>query len=138
MSDLDLSLINKYLKGRVSVLVVEDEVINQRIATLILNKAGISADIACDGQQALEMFEQKYYDLVYMDYLMPKLNGVETAEKLLNSDRKKPYIIALSASVTKESVDQYFEVGMKDFISKPYTQVSIINSLNKYIQHAFM
>lgn len=138
MSDLDLTLINKYLKGRISVLVAEDEHINQRIATLILNKTGVSVDVASDGQEVLDMYEQKQYDLIYMDYLMPKLNGVDAAKVLLSTYDKKPYIIALSASVTKESVDEYYNAGMKDFISKPYTQVSIVNSLNKYIQHTFM
>lgn len=138
MSDLDLTLITKYLKGRVSVLVAEDEMINQRIATLILGKTGLKIDIANNGEEVLEMFKNKFYDIVFMDYQMPKLNGVETTKLLLESQEKKPYIIALTANVAEEKLLDYYQAGMRDLIAKPYTAVGIVNGLNRYIENNYM
>ena len=138
MADLDLTLITKYLKGRISILVAEDEMINQRIASLILGKIGLSVDIAKDGEEVLKMFESKYYDVVLMDYQMPKLNGVETAKKLLDIQNKKPYIIALTANTAEDHILQYYQAGMRDFIPKPYTAPAIVEGLNRYIQNNYM
>lgn len=138
VQDLDLSLISKYLKGRVSILVAEDEKINQRIATLILGKIGLQVDIANDGEEVLEMFQKKFYDIVLMDYQMPKLNGIETAKRLLEVQKKKPYVIALTANTAEDNILQYYQAGMRDFIAKPYTAQVIVDGLNRYIQNNYM
>jgi len=76
------------------------------------------------------------YDLIFMDYHMPKLDGVEATKKIREKFSKKPIIVSLSASVMKDEVERYLKSGMNDSISKPISQADLISIFNKYFPKA--
>ena len=113
------------------ILLVEDNLVNQKVASGFLKKLGIVADLAVNGQECLSALENKTYDLVIMDCHMPVMDGYEATKKIIEKyGNNKPKIVALTASTMKEDVEHCFEVGMDDFISKPVT----IDTLNKVLQ----
>lgn len=102
------------------VLLVEDNVMNQQVATILLSRNGVEVDIAEDGQQAVDMVQQYSYDFVLMDCQMPIMDGYEATLNIRQIlDLKNLPIIALTANVMTEDVKRIVEVGMDDYISKP-------------------
>ncbi|MDR0381297.1 MAG: response regulator [Oscillospiraceae bacterium] len=108
--------------GRVDVLVVDDNVINLKVALVYLSKCGIRADAADSGEAALKMVRNKHYDLVFMDHMMPEMDGLEATARIraLDDDwcRQMP-IVAFTANAVSGAREMFLESGMNDFISKP-------------------
>jgi len=106
--------------SKLSVLLVEDNAINLKVATGFLKKLGISPDIAKNGLECITKVKANSYDIILMDCQMPLMDGYEATEKIraLKSEHR-PMIVALTASAIKEEVDKCFSVGMDKFLSKP-------------------
>ncbi len=102
------------------ILVAEDNDINARLATRILEKAGHSVCVARDGDQALRAFAQAEWDVVLMDVQMPVMDGVEAARQIrrLPGGKSTP-IIALTANAMAGDRERYLAAGMNDYLSKP-------------------
>ncbi|WP_170252768.1 CHASE domain-containing protein [Colwellia echini] len=118
----------------INILVVEDNKINQMIAQKQLSSLSVTCDLADDGQQALDYLNHNKPKLILMDLQMPVMDGF-TASKLIKSDSllKDIPIIILSASVGKEDKEKALELGIKDFINKPFQQADLHYVLNKYL-----
>ncbi|MDR0562775.1 MAG: response regulator [Spirochaetaceae bacterium] len=109
-------------KEDVSVLVVDDNSINLTVALGFLSAHKISADTALSGQEAIEKARKKQYDIIFMDHMMPEMDGIETAQHIRSLEGewfKKMPIIALSANAVSGACETFFEGGMNDFLSKP-------------------
>lgn len=122
-------------KENIKVLLAEDNLINQRVATKLLENIGFTIDIAQNGQEAINMAKQIPYDLIFMDMNMPVMDGLEATRKLRQlelSSPKKPIIIAMTANAMKEDKDRCLEAGMDDFISKPVTLDSARALIDKW------
>lgn len=129
-------------RGR-RILLAEDYEPNRQVATLHLEKAGFEIDTAIDGGEALELFTQKDYDLVFMDIQMPVMDGYETAaairayEKMRNarekSDRPPVAIIALTAHAIKEYTDRALRSGMNDVLLKPLKRRELYATCAKWL-----
>ncbi len=119
-----------------SVLLVEDNEVNQLVATGMLEKMGITPDIACDGVEALELVSKNKYDLILMDINMPNMDGYAATTEIRKKEDPKEHIpiIALTANVLQEDVDGYYKVGMDDFLAKPYSYKNIEACLKKWIK----
>ncbi|MDO3642600.1 ATP-binding protein [Mucilaginibacter sp. L3T2-6] len=105
-----------------SILLAEDNKMNQLIAGKTFKKIGYDIDIADNGRMAIEMAEEKNYDLIFMDIQMPEMDGLQAAEYLLKKYRDIcPPIIAMTANVLSEDEEKCRAAGMCDFISKPFT-----------------
>jgi signal transduction histidine kinase/ActR/RegA family two-component response regulator len=106
---------------RLSVLIAEDDPTNYKLTKKLLSRFNITPDWAKNGRQAVEMAQQKDYDLIFMDLQMPVLDGFAATREILKSDegRKKPYITALTANVLGESRKACKSSGMDDFLAKP-------------------
>lgn len=117
----------KSLKG-LKVLLVEDNLINTRIAKQILEKWEIEVDVAQDGQIAIDKFRPGKYDLILMDLHMPNVDGFEASRTIRSKDKKIP-IVALTAAVKIQDKDKVLEAGMNEFVSKPFKP----NELHKLI-----
>ncbi|MEM6783597.1 MAG: response regulator [Bacteroidota bacterium] len=108
------------------VLVVEDNAVNQRVVTLMLERLGHRADCVGDGVEALEVLERVPYDVVLMDLRMPRMDGIETTRRL-RADRSgpQPPIVAMTADVTPDKREACLAVGMDDFLGKPVAQPAL-------------
>jgi CheY-like chemotaxis protein/HPt (histidine-containing phosphotransfer) domain-containing protein len=115
-----------------SVLLVEDNEVNRRIALAFLASAGHSVTVCVDGESALEAMAKADYDVLLMDIQMPGIGGLETARRIRSlGDAKKARvpILAMSASVREEDSRSYFAAGMNGIIGKPLRREAVNNLL---------
>ena len=102
------------------ILVAEDEPMNQEVARGLLENAGLVVDLADDGQQALDMAQQKEYALILMDMQLPNLNGVEATQAIrAHPGYRQTPILALTANAYDEDRQACLDAGMNDHIAKP-------------------
>ena len=116
------------------VLIVEDNLVNQKIAYLILQKLGYEADVANDGAAAVERMAQMTYDLILMDLHMPKMDGLTATQLIREMAIPQPYILAMTADVMPEERQACFNAGMNEHLSKPLRVkelVEIITNLDQ-------
>lgn len=121
----------------ISILIAEDNLINQKVAIRILERLGLSADIAQDGQHAIDMVQEKEYDLIFMDMEMPVMDGLEATRKIRLIEKslpKIPKIIAMTANALQGDREQCLQAGMDDFVSKPITVESLKTILKKWFR----
>ncbi|WP_207429069.1 two-component regulator propeller domain-containing protein [Pedobacter sp. SYSU D00535] len=113
------------------ILIAEDNLINQKLALRVLSKLGYQAEIANNGKEAVQMMEQKGYDLILMDMLMPEMDGLEATRKIRASLPKQPEIIAMTANALPEDRETCLAAGMNEYISKPIRLENLIDLLKK-------
>jgi two-component system sensor histidine kinase/response regulator len=120
-------------RGR-RVLVAEDDPINREVALYLLKQAGLSADTAEDGKEALELTARNEYALILMDMQMPNVDGVE-ATRLIRAlpERKRVPIIAMTANAYEEDRTRCLQAGMSDFITKPVHPETLYASLLRWL-----
>jgi PAS domain S-box-containing protein len=120
----------------IPVLLVEDNLVNQKIAFFTLKKMGFQVDIAENGQEAVDKFSKTEYGLVLMDIQMPIMNGFDATEKIRTIEKKEnrtpSLIIALSANVLASDIQRCFEVGMNEFVSKPFSLTKLKEKIRNY------
>jgi signal transduction histidine kinase/DNA-binding response OmpR family regulator len=127
--------INKF-SGETQILVAEDDPINLLLITEVLGKMGFDIITAGDGEEALSMLNNHHPALIFMDINMPVMDGYQATElirQLPNGMSQIP-IIALTADAMKEDKEKCLEIGMNDFISKPFRLVEIESVLKKYLK----
>jgi two-component system sensor histidine kinase/response regulator len=112
-----------------NILIAEDNLINLKLATIVLNKLGYQPDVAKDGKQAVELFFAKHHDVVLMDIMMPEMNGLEATKVIRDTATFQPKIIALTANAMIEDRNICIEAGMDDYLSKPIDLSSLIKLL---------
>ena len=116
---------------RLRVLLAEDNVVNQRVALLMLDRLGYRADVAANGLEVLEAVARTPYDVVLMDVQMPELDGLGATGRLraeVAPDRQ-PWIIAMTASALAEDRERCLAAGMDDFLSKPVRREDLAAAL---------
>jgi len=119
-----------------SVLLAEDNVINQKVAQAILARVGCTVDVAENGVRAVAMAAAKAYDLILLDCQMPEMDGYEAAaaiRKLERGHRRTP-IVAATASAFLEDKARCLAAGMDDYISKPITKASLAAVLERWLK----
>ena len=127
----DYSNLSKEIQ--LKILLVDDDDICLATEGTLLKNMGYETDMAVDGQDALRACEKIHYDLVLMDIRMPVMNGIEATKEILKlTSKKPPIIIATTGDATVENIDNCLEVGMTDFISKPFRRKEIAYVLKKY------
>ncbi|MBE7368108.1 response regulator [Ramlibacter pallidus] len=116
------------------VLLVEDNEVNQIVATSFLRKVGMHVDVAGDGQSALERLDAAAYDVVLMDMHMPVLDGMEATRIIRrNAAHASLVVIALTASVLPADRQRCLAAGMNDFIPKPFEPAAMWQTLLKWV-----
>ncbi len=114
------------------VLLVEDNKINQEIILGLIGSSGINIDIANNGQEAIDMFNTKEYELILMDLQMPIMGGIE-ATKIIRKTNNDIPIIALTANAMKVDVQRTQDVGMNEHLNKPIEVDKLYHTLLKYL-----
>lgn len=114
------------------ILVVEDNKINQMITRKILEKHKVICEVADNGTLAVQMTEEKQFDLILMDIHMPGISGIEATKQIRNFNDQIP-IIALTAVTLDENLDEFYLNGFTDIIPKPYKTEEFFQKINKYL-----
>jgi PAS domain S-box-containing protein len=113
----------------IKVLVVEDIALNQLLMKTFLDDFGFEHDIAANGKIAINMLQEKSYDIVLMDLQMPEMNGFEAARYIRSILKYQIPIIALTADVTTADLEKCKAMGMNDYISKPVDEKLLYNKI---------
>jgi CheY-like chemotaxis protein len=118
-----------------SILVAEDNQMNQKVIMKTLSKLGYEADLAVDGMEALEFVDKKQFDVILMDVQMPKMDGLEATGLIKKRFPGRPVIIAMTANALPADVKICLDAGMDDYISKPFKLDDLVNKLEKWSAH---
>lgn len=117
-------------KHPLSILLAEDNTINQKVALRMLERLGYRADVAANGFEAIQALQRQQYGVILMDIQMPEMDGVEAAEKIRSlALEKQPHIIAMTANALKGDREKYLNAGLDDYISKPVRIADLIQVL---------
>ena len=121
--------------SNLKLLLVEDNIVNQKLAQAFFNKWGIVADLADNGLIALKLLEKTNYDLILMDLQMPEMDGYEATRHIRQNELTKHIpIIAMTAHALKGEVEKCMKIGMNDYISKPFAPTELLSKIIKYTQ----
>jgi signal transduction histidine kinase/ligand-binding sensor domain-containing protein/CheY-like chemotaxis protein/HPt (histidine-containing phosphotransfer) domain-containing protein len=103
------------------ILVAEDNVVNQKVMLLLLQRLGYAADVAADGEETLAALRRQRYDVILMDVQMPGMDGLEAARRIRDGwpAEERPRIIAVTANALREDREACLAAGMDDYLSKP-------------------
>jgi two-component system, sensor histidine kinase and response regulator len=117
------------------VLLVEDNVLNQEVATEILRSAGVIVDVTNNGKEAVEAVTNLYYDAVLMDIQMPIMGGYEATSLIRNNEKYKDLpIIAMTAHAIQGAKEECLAAGMNDYVSKPIDPDHLFSVIKKWIK----
>jgi signal transduction histidine kinase len=131
----NMNKINSSLSGK-RVLVIEDNDVNVMLLTMLLKKVGIIYDVAKDGDIGLQLFKNNQYDIVLTDINVPKLNGDEFAiivRQYTDEAKRKLPIIALTATIVQDDLDDYIAAGINEVLVKPFKQDELYAVIEKYV-----
>lgn len=145
MNVTDASVIENKIKAEVvpfknndsKILLVEDNLVNQKVACGLLKKIGLNADIAGNGQIALDKIAETKYDIVLMDCQMPVMSGYEATEAIRTNEEntnKHLTIIAMTANAMEGDKEECFTVGMDDYLPKPVKLDVLKEVLDKWLK----
>lgn len=117
------------------VLLCEDNEVNIKVASMILKRMNFEIDFAENGQEAVNKFLHVKYDIIFMDCMMPIMDGFEATKKIRQLEKENKmnhtFIIALTANATKEDQEKCYKCGMDDFISKPIKKELIESAVDR-------
>ncbi len=128
-------------RTRRRILVVEDNLVNQKVVVTTLYKRGYQIEVASNGLVALDLLEKTLlennrFDLVLMDVQMPVMDGLETTKKIrANAEWAKLPIIAMTAHAMSGDKERCLDAGMNGYVSKPVQPVSLVQTIERYLNH---
>ena len=116
------------------VLLVEDNTVNQQVATYMLQNLGCRVDVAANGQEGVDMCGQFRYDMVFMDCQMPVMDGFAATEAIRRREGASGHvpILAMTANVMAGDRERCLEAGMDDFVGKPISPVALSEALDRW------
>jgi len=125
--------------GKLRVLVVDDNLLNRKLACAILKNHELEYDIAENGKIAFDFFMSRKFDLILMDIQMPIMNGIECTIKIREFERESNVsspipIIAVTAFAMESDRRNCFNAGMNDFIAKPYRAENLVEIMSGFIR----
>lgn len=123
-------------KAEAHILVAEDNMINYNLVQAILNSKypGMNLEQAKNGREVVELCKNRTFDLILMDIRMPEIDGFQATKTIRQMEcGKKIPIIALTASVNQEKLEETKSAGMNDYIVKPFKQEKLLEMIEKYL-----
>ncbi|MBQ8165513.1 MAG: response regulator, partial [Lachnospiraceae bacterium] len=128
--------IQEFATQKVNVLIVDDDAMNLKVAEKLLEPYGMNIDLANGGEQAVSMAEDKKYDLIFMDHMMPVVDGLEATRRIreIKDDYYKNLpIIALTANAMVDNRDKFFVAGITEILTKPIEMDKMAKTLLEYL-----
>jgi len=116
------------------ILLVEDDRVNQMVATKMLAKLGCQITTANNGQEALQKLRENTYDLIFMDMQMPVMDGIKATQNIRKNGDNTP-IIAMTANAMQQDKDRCFAAGMDDFVPKPVKLTTLQSTLANWLSN---
>nr|HQU72600.1 response regulator [Calditrichia bacterium] len=127
---IDETMARKY---PLSILLAEDNMVNQKLAVRMLAKMGYRSDVAANGLEALNAVKSRHYDLILMDMQMPEMDGLEATQAIRRlKGSEGPVIVALTANAMSGDRDLCLASGMDDYLSKPVSISALQDTLRKW------
>lgn len=123
------------------ILIVDDSEMNLKVACGLLKPLKMTIDTADSGKRALEMVDANHYDIVFMDHMMPGMDGVETTSQIRAVDdqyHKEVPIIALTANALSDAKNMFTRAGMNDFVAKPIELKDICAKIKKWLPDEYV
>ncbi|MCD7726565.1 MAG: ATP-binding protein [Clostridiales bacterium] len=127
---------SKFKAPEARVLIVDDNLVNLRVAAGLMRPFGMQVDTAKSGAEALAKAQEKDYHLIFMDHMMPEMDGVETARKIRALEGgyyKEVPIIALTANAISGAREMFVEEGLNDFIAKPINMKELSDKILEWL-----
>ncbi|MBI5474625.1 MAG: response regulator [Ignavibacteriae bacterium] len=120
------------------ILLVEDNLVNQKVAVRMLQKMGCTPAIANNGREALQFVTKKQYDIILMDCMMPEMDGFEATQAIraLTTLSEQPTIVAMTASILQSERDRCMACGMNDYLPKPINKDSLFGMVTKWARQS--
>ncbi|MBO5278191.1 MAG: PocR ligand-binding domain-containing protein [Lachnospiraceae bacterium] len=124
-----------FIAPEAEILIVDDNAINLTVAEGLLKPLEMKIETAASGKEAVEMISRKKYDLIFMDHMMPELDGVETTHiiRRFHKEYDDVPIIALTANAVSGTKEMFLSEGMNDFVAKPIEMRSILSKLRNWL-----
>jgi len=125
--------------GPLNILLAEDNAVNRRLAVRVLEKAGHSVQVACNGKEALDAWLSRPFDLILMDVQMPEMDGFETVAEIRRHECQNPQgrpvpVIALTAHAMKDDRERCLAAGMDGYVSKPVRRTTLFRTIESVLQ----
>ena len=124
-----------------TILLCEDNILNQEVAKTLLEDRDITVEIACSGKEGLEKFRASdpwYYSAVLMDIRMPEMNGLEASKAIRSLEREDASavpIIAMTADAFEDDIQKCFAAGMNGHIAKPIEPAKMFSAISRALLH---
>ncbi|MFA9374354.1 MAG: ATP-binding protein [Poseidonibacter sp.] len=135
-SDIKFEVLDKEKNSKKHILVAEDNPNNQKLIEVLINHLNIKCTIAENGQEAVDLYKENFYDLIFMDINMPVLDGVNATKKILKLQKEENTyqvpIIALTANSIEGDKERYLYAGMNDYMAKPIKVDELNTMIQKY------
>jgi two-component system sensor histidine kinase/response regulator len=127
--------VREAMKHSVHILLAEDNPVNQKLAIMMLGKAGYQVEVASTGVEAVEKYSAapENYDLIFMDVQMPEMDGKEATQKIRGLGFGDVPIVAMTAHAMKGDREMCLESGMNDYVTKPIKRETVFNIIEKYV-----
>lgn len=119
------------------ILLAEDNLVNQKVATRMLERLGYTIDIVANGLEVLEAIARQPYDMILMDIQMPEMGGDETTRRIRAQGHEiaQPIIIAMTANALHGDREKYLDLGMDDYVSKPIRLETLSAAILRTVHH---
>jgi len=115
-----------------NILIAEDDKMNQKLVTKVLNKLGYDPQVSENGKDVLEVVSHKNYDLILMDVQMPEMDGLEATRMIRVCLTEQPIIIAMTANTLQGDREECLKAGMDDYIAKPVRLDGLVDIIEKW------
>lgn len=128
----------KFVAPKARILVVDDTEVNLKVFVNLLSKTKMQIETADSGDAAITLFKRNYYDVIFLDHMMPDKDGIETIKEMkacMDTPNKETPVICLTANAVSGMREMYIEAGFNDYLTKPIDTGRLEKMLLKYLPH---
>ena len=130
---MTIAPIPEEVRGKARILVVEDNLLNQKLDAFLLSQWGLSFDICDNAVSALSRLKEEQYSLVLMDIRLPAINGLEAAGIIRNDLGLNVPVIGITAYPTDDEKQRCLQAGMNSYLSKPVDEGELFSAINSFL-----